>query len=423
MLLYAIVFITGGAVLALELLASRIMTPYFGVSLYIWTGILSITLVALAIGYRAGGWLAASGRAAGAGRLLRLYALLPAVAALAIVGACLIYPHTFRELANASLVAGAFAACMVLLFVPLVATSAMNPLLVAILLERGAIGARGDAGAGRVFFVSTLGSVAGVLLTAFVLIPHASHFAGALLVALALAALALLAALACPLPPPARRTVAATAGLAALLAGLLLWQADAYTQRNGPYAYAGQLWRVEARYNSHFGTVKVLRSEADPRTGRFLRAYFQDGLVQNVLDSTQRSASFYTYALEALARSYRPDMHSALVLGLGGGCGSDAARSHRCRSARGGHRPARTAHRRSAFRLRAGAGCDARPGCAHPCERLRRRLRRHRHRPLSWRRHASAPRHARVLRRRAPLPDRGRNRGAQHVRGPFASRC
>ncbi len=27
----------------MELLASRIMTPYFGVSLYIWSGILSIT--------------------------------------------------------------------------------------------------------------------------------------------------------------------------------------------------------------------------------------------------------------------------------------------------------------------------------------------------------------------------------------------
>ena len=46
MMLKSIVFVTGGAILALELLASRIMTPYFGVSLYIWTGILSITLVA-----------------------------------------------------------------------------------------------------------------------------------------------------------------------------------------------------------------------------------------------------------------------------------------------------------------------------------------------------------------------------------------
>ena len=31
------------------------MTPYFGVSLYIWTGILSISLVSLALGYWWGG--------------------------------------------------------------------------------------------------------------------------------------------------------------------------------------------------------------------------------------------------------------------------------------------------------------------------------------------------------------------------------
>ncbi len=41
----AVVVFTGGAILALEVLASRIMTPYFGVSLLIWTSILSTTLV------------------------------------------------------------------------------------------------------------------------------------------------------------------------------------------------------------------------------------------------------------------------------------------------------------------------------------------------------------------------------------------
>ena len=53
-----LIFLTGATTLALELLASRVMTPYFGVSLYIWTGILSITLVALALGYYLGGRLA-----------------------------------------------------------------------------------------------------------------------------------------------------------------------------------------------------------------------------------------------------------------------------------------------------------------------------------------------------------------------------
>src|SRR5512146_2652920 len=84
---FVIIFITGGAILALELLASRIMTPYFGVSLYIWTGILSITLVSLALGYWAGGRYAdgKAGVPMPLSRLVRGDALLPAVAAIGII--------------------------------------------------------------------------------------------------------------------------------------------------------------------------------------------------------------------------------------------------------------------------------------------------------------------------------------------------
>src|SRR5262245_21438351 len=150
MLLHAILFLSGASVLALELLASRVMTPYFGVSLYIWTGILSITLVALALGYWTGGRLAGSRSAAGnVARLTQLYSLMPAIGAFAIVAACRVYPYLFPALATAGLVAGSFAACMVLLFVPLLAASAMNPLLVAVLLLRGG-NRSADAGAGTV---------------------------------------------------------------------------------------------------------------------------------------------------------------------------------------------------------------------------------------------------------------------------------
>ena len=78
MLLYTIIFISGAAILALELLASRIMTPYFGVSLYIWSGILSITLISLAAGYWHGGRLASgkSGRAPPPEKLAFLFALM-----------------------------------------------------------------------------------------------------------------------------------------------------------------------------------------------------------------------------------------------------------------------------------------------------------------------------------------------------------
>lgn len=315
---YGILFVSGGAVLALELLASRVLTPYFGVSLYIWTGILSITLVALALGYWGGGRLAARRGATGnVARLTQLYALMPAIGAFAIVVACLVYPYLFPGLATGDLVAGAFAACLVLLFVPLVAASAMNPLLVAILLARGG-GQTGDAGTGTVLFVSTLGSVAGVLITAFGLIPYVSNFTALLVVALALAMLPLAAVARPPAPLMSRRRLAITAGGAAVASALLLWQADAYIGRMWPASYGGRTWRVEARLGSLFGTVKILRSDPEA-DGRFRRIYFQDGLIQNTVGSDGRSLSFYTYALKALARAYRPDLRSALVLGLGAG--------------------------------------------------------------------------------------------------------
>jgi spermidine synthase len=320
MLLYTIIFISGAAILALELLASRIMTPYFGVSLYIWTGILAITLIALALGYWLGGRLAK--RRAGArdnAQLLQLYALMPAIAAIALVLACFVYPQLFVQLAAMNLVAGAFAACVVLLFVPLLAASAMNPLLVAMLLNRGNAERAADAGSGQVFFVSTVGSVAGVIATAFLLIPRVSNFSAALVIALVLALLALAVVVFAREPLAGKALVGAAAVAGCVLAAGLLWKADAYTGRQGPFAFAGTEWRVEGTYNSLFGTVKVLRTVNQTDDGRFERMYFQDGLTQNTADSTGRSTSFYTYGLESLARAYASGMRSALALGLGAG--------------------------------------------------------------------------------------------------------
>lgn len=312
MLLQIIIFLSGGAILALELLASRIMTPYFGVSLYIWTGILSITLVALAVGYWTGGKLANSRRLSQA-NLLELYGLMPAIAALFIFAACLIYPFVFAPLAAWSVVAGSFVACLIFLAAPLVAASAMNPLLVAI-TKHG----EGDAGSGQVFFVSTIGSVAGVLVTAFGLIPYISNYDAVLIVAAVLALLALAVALWAPADLK-RRSVVGGAGALGLIASLLLlWQADAYTGRTGAIAFQGGTWRIEASFRSLFGTVKILKQDPDAN-GQFRRIYFQDGLTQNGVESTGRSHSFYTYALEALAVAYRNDARNALVLGLGAG--------------------------------------------------------------------------------------------------------
>jgi len=320
-LLYAIIFVTGGAILALELLASRVMTPYFGVSLYIWTGILSITLVALAVGYWWGGRLATKlVREKRSESLHTAYLLMPPVSALAIVAACLIYPYLFPLLAAYDLVVGAFVACFVLLAVPLTTTSAMNPLLVAMLvLQPQGAQQHADAGSGRVFFVSTVGSVAGVIATAFLLIPNLSNFTALVVVAVTLALLPAPALALAAHPLASRRRLTVTTATALGIAALLLWKADAFLSRMWPVKYAGTEWTIEASVGSMFGTVKVLRSAPVDPQGRFVRVYFQDGLIQNRSLSDGTALTYYTYALEALALGHRPQMRSALVLGLGAG--------------------------------------------------------------------------------------------------------
>lgn len=57
-LYYLSAFVTGMCVMIIELSVSRLMAPYFGNSLYVWTNIIGLIMVALAIGYFFGGRLA-----------------------------------------------------------------------------------------------------------------------------------------------------------------------------------------------------------------------------------------------------------------------------------------------------------------------------------------------------------------------------
>ena len=53
--IYLAVVVSGASVLAIELLGTRIIAPFYGASLYLWSALISITLAALSVGYAIGG--------------------------------------------------------------------------------------------------------------------------------------------------------------------------------------------------------------------------------------------------------------------------------------------------------------------------------------------------------------------------------
>jgi predicted membrane-bound spermidine synthase len=46
--LYLTVFLTGAAVMVIELLGTRLIASFYGVSLYVWSSLISVTMIALA---------------------------------------------------------------------------------------------------------------------------------------------------------------------------------------------------------------------------------------------------------------------------------------------------------------------------------------------------------------------------------------
>lgn len=54
----AIAFVTGFSLMAYELVASRILAPTIGSSIYVWTSVIGVIIAALSLGFAAGGYLA-----------------------------------------------------------------------------------------------------------------------------------------------------------------------------------------------------------------------------------------------------------------------------------------------------------------------------------------------------------------------------
>lgn len=165
---YTVVVTLGVLSMGFQLLASRLLNPHFGSSIIVWAWLISTFLAAFSIGSMLGGWI--SNLSAAARRRGQLAGAIVSVAALAVTAffaRTLLgqIEETFTDLSTALLVS-----CFGIFFLPVTALSTFGPQCVQFLATRGTPPGKAS---GIVYGVSTLGNIAGVMLTAFVLIPHA----------------------------------------------------------------------------------------------------------------------------------------------------------------------------------------------------------------------------------------------------------
>ncbi len=180
-----VAFFVGAASLGAEIAAARLLAPYFGASTIIWANTIATVLVALSVGYAVGGWFA--DRRADLRGLCAI--VLCAAVLLAIVP--FVSDPFLREAVKAlgALSVGGFlgslAAVLVLVAVPVLLLGMVAPYA-----NRLAVGRLTDTGTvtGRLYAISTAGSLLGTFLAALLLIPligtHRTFLVFALMLAL-----------------------------------------------------------------------------------------------------------------------------------------------------------------------------------------------------------------------------------------------
>src|SRR3989442_2050795 len=147
----------------MEIIASRIIAPVFGNSIYVWGSLIGACLGALAVGYVAGG------RAADRWPAPAVFAGVIFLAGALVFPIPVVAPSLLSSLSAAELGprAGPFAASVVLFFLPAAAMGMVSPF--AVRLRAHTLATIGNV-AGALYALSTLGNIAGTLLASFILL-------------------------------------------------------------------------------------------------------------------------------------------------------------------------------------------------------------------------------------------------------------
>lgn len=290
------VFLCGAFVMALEMVGARVLAPHVGTSAVVWTSLIGVVLACLALGAWIGGRTAdRKVSAQGLAKILLGAALGCAFTALG---------HQFMGQQITSWIGNLYAAA-VLGAIGVFALPAFFFGMVTPYVIRLRIASVDTAGStvGRLYALSTTGSILGTFLGGFILVSFFSSSTILWFLSLAMVILSLANA---PKKPVPRSALLILLAIAAMMdSHHAAWVAD----RGGPML-------VESPYNcinitegvdTRRGRVRVRLMSTNP-------GYLQSGML---IDDPDELYFEYT-RFYALSSRYVPDAKSALMLGGGG---------------------------------------------------------------------------------------------------------
>ncbi len=296
-LLLLTALVCGATVMVVEVLGSRVIGPFFGASLYVWTSLITVTLVALAAGYWGGGVLADRSK----NSVDWLYALI-GMAGVFILLVPLMKIAVIKMVLPLGLRLGSLVSAGLLFGPALILLGMVSPLIVRIAVrETASIGRT----VGLFSSVSTVGSFIGTVCTGFILIAYFNvdrifvvTGGGLLLLSVMYAGMCRRFWLCVPL----------------LVVPFLVPEAGALHSKLLPSGT--RVTRVFFK-DSFYGNMQVLDySYGNKRT----RELVVDATIQGGIDTASGTSIYeYSYFLQFIPRAINPGGKECLVIGLGAG--------------------------------------------------------------------------------------------------------
>ncbi len=296
-LLLLTALVCGATVMVVEVLGSRVIGPFFGASLYVWTSLITVTLVALATGYWGGGILSDRCR----NSVDWLYALI-GVAGVFILLVPLMKAPVIKMVLPLGLRLGSLVSAGLLFGPALVLLGMVSPLIIRIAVRETASVGRT---VGLFSSASTVGSFIGTVCTGFILIAYFNVDRIFLVVGGGLLLLSVLYA-----------AVYRRIWLFAPLVLLPFFVPEAGAMRSKLLPNGTQVTRMFFK-DSFYGNMQVLDYSYGTRRTRELVV---DATIQGGFDAnTGASVYDYSYFLQFIPRVINPRGKECLVIGLGAG--------------------------------------------------------------------------------------------------------